>query len=197
MAQSLCQIYIHLIFSTKNRSRDLSSGLHEALRAYAGGILRGLDCRSLALGCTEDHMHVLYLQDKNRLIPDVIMQVKKDASKWLKTQDPRLAGLHWQAGYGAFSVSASRIPAVKRYILEFLPPFQGGAPYANLIPGRCPGLLPVALSAQRKTPCPEKKAAALCLLKDRFSNSMPPRTHLFPGPEMTTKKAAAPGASSL
>ena len=118
MPQSLCQIYVHLTFSTKNRTPNLIPAVHEPLRAYLGGILRGLESPSLEIGCTDDHVHILYTHDKNTLIPDLIMHVKKDSSKWLKTQGPRFAQFHWQAGYGAFSVSASRIPAVKRYITD-------------------------------------------------------------------------------
>ena len=82
------------------------------------GILRALDSPSLAIGCTDDHVHILYTHGKNILIPDLIMHVKRDSSKWLKTQGPKFTQFHWQAGYGAFSVSASRVPAVKRYVID-------------------------------------------------------------------------------
>jgi len=34
----------------------------------------------------------------------------------MKTKGRDLAGFHWQTGYGAFTVSKSSVPAVKRYI---------------------------------------------------------------------------------
>lgn len=46
----------------------------------------------------------------------VIEEVKKGSSKWLKTQGSEFLGFHWQAGYGAFSVSQSNVEQVKRYI---------------------------------------------------------------------------------
>jgi hypothetical protein len=42
--------------------------------------------------------------------------VKKGSSKWIKTQGTRYSNFHWQAGYGAFSVSQSNAPRVKSYI---------------------------------------------------------------------------------
>lgn len=42
--------------------------------------------------------------------------MKVTSSAWLKEQDPRLVDFHWQAGYGAFSVSQSKKGSVMRYI---------------------------------------------------------------------------------
>jgi putative transposase len=41
---------------------------------------------------------------------------KTTTLKWLKTKGPSLADFHWQGGYGAFSVSESKIDEVKHYI---------------------------------------------------------------------------------
>jgi len=35
---------------------------------------------------------------------------------WIKTQGAEFAGFAWQAGYGAFAVSESNVPAVREYI---------------------------------------------------------------------------------
>ena len=43
------------------------------------------------------------------------MDVKKDSSSWLKTQDRTFRNFHWQDGYG-FSVGASEVPRLKQYI---------------------------------------------------------------------------------
>jgi hypothetical protein len=44
--------------------------------------------------------------------------VKKDTSKWIKTKGGILRKFHWQNGYGAFSVSQSKVASVKKYIAE-------------------------------------------------------------------------------
>jgi hypothetical protein len=61
MSQSLAQIYIHLIFSTKKRQRSFQEEvLNERFRAYLGGILREIGCPSMAIGTPEDHVHILF-----------------------------------------------------------------------------------------------------------------------------------------
>lgn len=70
----------------------------------------------ITVGAVADHVHILYSQSKNVALADLVEEVKKSSSKWIKTEGAEFSGFHWQAGYGAFSVSASRIPAVQRYI---------------------------------------------------------------------------------
>ena len=88
------------------------------LRAYLGGTLRELKSPSLAIGAVDDHIHILYRQSKNLTLAKIVQEIKVSSSGWIKTQGPDLAEFQWQNGYGAFSVSASRLEAVKTYILN-------------------------------------------------------------------------------
>ena len=46
----------------------------------------------------------------------IIMEVKRATSKWIKTQGTEFARFHWQSGYGAFSIGQSGVDGVKTYI---------------------------------------------------------------------------------
>jgi len=116
MPQSLAQLYVHLVFSTKGRTRGIPRGVHPDLRAYTGGVLRELDSPMLCAGAEADHIHILYRQSKNTALAKTVEKVKTATSKWLKTQDAVSRSFHWQAGYAAFSVSASKLRDVQRYI---------------------------------------------------------------------------------
>jgi REP element-mobilizing transposase RayT len=116
MSQSLCRTVVHLVFSTKNRVPYLVPQIKEPLRAYLGGILRNQNSPALAVGTVADHVHILLSQSKNHALADIVEEVKKSSSKWIKTQGAGFGDFHWQSGYGGFSVSASRILAVGRYI---------------------------------------------------------------------------------
>jgi len=116
MPQSLAQLYTHLIFSTKNRAPVLNPEIRDALQAYLGGALRNLQSPCVTARCVADHVHVLYLQSKNLAPFKVVEEIKRAGSKWVKTQGPAHRGFYWQRGYGMFSVSASKVAAVKRYI---------------------------------------------------------------------------------
>ena len=116
MSQSLAKNILHLIFSTKKREPLLTAGIRPALHSYLGGILRQWDSPSILMNSVADHIHILFCLSKNHALKDVVEQVKKGSSKWIKGQGQELAGFFWQAGYGAFSVSQSNVPSVRRYI---------------------------------------------------------------------------------
>ena len=116
MSQSLAKIYIHLIYSTKNRQPLITPDIRPELHTYLGGTVNALNCQSLQVGGTADHVHQLFILHKTRPLCDVVEEVKKESSKWMKTKGEALKAFYWQSGYGAFSVSQSAVPAVSDYI---------------------------------------------------------------------------------
>lgn len=114
MPQSLSRILIHLVFSTKHREPTITEMVRPRLYAYLVGILHNLKCPSLQTGGTSDHVHILFTLTRTATISDVVEEVKRSSSKWMKTKDtPHFT---WQAGYGAFSVGESQTTTVVRYI---------------------------------------------------------------------------------
>lgn len=119
MPQSLVQIYVHLVFSTKNRAPFLQdAGFRERTHAYLVGICKNQECPSIRVGGTEDHVHILSRLGKTRDVSTLIRELKRDSSKWIKQENPRLGDFHWQAGYGAFSVGPAHIDPLTRYIAK-------------------------------------------------------------------------------
>ena len=116
MPQSLSKLYVHLIYSTKDRERVLTEAVREELCRYTCGILREWDSPAIAVNSVEDHLHILFVLSKNHSVSEIVEQVKKGSSKWIKTEGPEFAQFHWQNGYAAFSVSQSAVPEVVRYI---------------------------------------------------------------------------------
>jgi len=116
MAQSLAKVYVHLIFSTKGRTRWLTGEVRNELHAYLVGILRNLDSPSILVNSVDDHVHVLFCLSRNHAIKTVVEKIKASSSKWVKDKWPALRSFHWQNGYGAFSVSQSNVRSAKQYI---------------------------------------------------------------------------------
>ena len=116
MSQSLVQIYVHLVFSTKSRKPFLrDKELRGRLHAYLVGACKGQDCPSLQVGGVEDHVHLLVRLGKTIDVATLIRELKKESSKWIKVElDVR--DFQWQSGYGAFSISPSHVDAVIEYI---------------------------------------------------------------------------------
>lgn len=117
MPQSLVKNLIHLIYSTKHRTPWIPKDVQERLWAYQAGIFQKMDNPALIIGGVEDHVHALFLLSKNYALKDVVEEVKKGSSKWMKTGEG--SGNHlftWQGGYAGFSVSESNVEVVKKYI---------------------------------------------------------------------------------
>ena len=118
MAQSLAQIYVHIVFSTKDRKPWLrDDGVRDQLYAYMATILRdNVDSPALIINGVEDHVHALVRLSRKFPAMKVIQESKVETSKWAKRQASVASDFAWQAGYGAFSVSASALKQVKKYL---------------------------------------------------------------------------------
>ena len=118
MPQSLAQVYVHIVFSTKDRRPELrDDGQRDHLYAYMATILRdNVDSAALIINGVEDHLHALIRLSRKYAIMKVVQECKTETSKWLKRQPTVTSDFAWQAGYGAFSVSASQLERTRAYI---------------------------------------------------------------------------------
>jgi len=119
MPQSLAQIYLHVVFSTKERRPFLqqSTSREEAFRLL-GGICNNHDCPVLRVGGVADHVHILCRLGRTISISELIRELKRESSPALKMKSPELHDFYWQNGYGAFSVSPENVDTVLNYIVN-------------------------------------------------------------------------------
>lgn len=119
MSQSLSNVIVHVVFSTKDRRPFLRDREHrEQLHAQLGGTSKTLNCPPIITGGVEDHIHLLARQSRTITLADWVKELKRVTSIWIKEQEPRLNDFTWQAGYGAFSVSQSQRDKVAEYIKQ-------------------------------------------------------------------------------
>lgn len=118
MPQSLSKVILHGIFSTKNREPWLDSHVRPRVHAYLVTICRDLGAELVNVGGVADHVHIVTTLPRTLSQADLVEQIKKASSKWIKTLDARYRGFFWQRGYGAFSVSPSQLDAVLEYVDE-------------------------------------------------------------------------------
>jgi putative transposase len=117
MAQSLSKVLLHIVFSTKERRPFLRDDqLRGELHQYMGGILSHLDCQPLLIGGVEDHVHMLSTLARTGTIAEVIKEVKRGSSVWVKQKASDLQDFSWQNGYGVFSLGFSQLPAARDYV---------------------------------------------------------------------------------
>jgi len=118
MSQSLAQILVHLVFSTKNRKACLDDDIRDELHAYIGGIVENQKGTLLRAGSVADHIHLLIAHPRTCAPSELVQEIKTGSSKWLKTKAGRYADFHWQGGYGIFSISPAHQPALEAYIAQ-------------------------------------------------------------------------------
>jgi REP element-mobilizing transposase RayT len=116
MSQSLANILVHVIFSTKNRSPFIQPEIEAELYPYLATACNTCRCPAHKIGGTADHVHIVCSLARTVAVADLMEAVKADSSKWIKTQGAAYADFAWQNGYGAFSIGQSQLGAVKRYI---------------------------------------------------------------------------------
>ena len=84
MPQSLAQILVHIVFSTKHRERIIADAIRDELHAYTGGIIANLSGTLLKAGSVEDHIHLLAVHPRTCSPADFIQKIKTGTSKWIK-----------------------------------------------------------------------------------------------------------------
>jgi putative transposase len=113
MAHAYSRNHIHLVFSTKERRNFIEKEWQPRLWAYLAGICENHEMIAVAIGGTENHAHILFHLSPKLALAKAVQLLKGNSSKWMGEQGIRFA---WQEGYGAFSVSASNLDQVTRYI---------------------------------------------------------------------------------
>ena len=116
MAQSLARIYIHIVFSTKERRPFIEPEIEPEFYAYIAGAIKKMDGLPCLINGTADHVHILSTLPRTATLAKFIEGIKRPSSQWIKTKGQMYQKFAWQNGYGAFSVSSSRASSVKRYI---------------------------------------------------------------------------------
>jgi REP element-mobilizing transposase RayT len=117
MPQSLSNILVHTVFSTRDRHPFLQDQpLREELHRYLGGILVNLSCPPLIIGGIGDHVHLLHRLSRTTDAASVVKEIKRGSSIWLKTKSPNLKDFAWQSGYGIFSIGITELDTVRNYI---------------------------------------------------------------------------------
>ena len=117
MPQSLSDVTLHLIFSTKGRFPFLDHEVRDRMHRYLAILCRDLGSTCHKVGGVSDHVHVVTSLPRTFSQSQLLEDIKKKSSKWIKETDRSKYGkFAWQAGYGAFSISRSNLDEVVSYV---------------------------------------------------------------------------------
>ena len=114
MGQTLYNLTYHIIFSTKDREKCLKPNLRKHLYTFLTEYIKTHFNKVHQIAGYQDHIHILCDLSPKHSLSYLVKEIKIKSSIEMK----KVMGCHfaWQAGYGAFSVSKSSIPLVKKYL---------------------------------------------------------------------------------
>ena len=116
MSQSLTKLYVHIIFHVKNDSCLIQPEDHQELYAYIGGVIKISKSIPININGIENHVHILCILSKNSSLADLLEDIKRNSSRWIKTRGIHYQDFAWQGGYSGYSVSPSKVKVVDQYI---------------------------------------------------------------------------------
>ena len=112
------KIWIHIIWTTKNREKIISKEIKADLLDHIRKNARSKDIFIDILNCTQEHIHLLISLDREQTISKTIMLLKGESSHWANKNKLIPGKFEWQDEYIAVSVSESAVQKVRDYIIN-------------------------------------------------------------------------------
>ncbi len=116
MSHSKVKILVHGILGVKNRENLINSDIEKQVHSFIHEQLVVLGCYAEKINGTPNHVHILFHLNSQKTISEVFKQVKGAVSYKINFNNLTKNKFSWQVGYGAFSVSQSKIEEIKNYI---------------------------------------------------------------------------------
>lgn len=118
MANTYRKMYLHIIFAVKNRDALLHKEWRSRLFAYMAATINNRGHYSLAVNGVDDHVHLFFDYKGHELVSDLVREVKKSASEFIKQKKLSPFKFEWQIGYGVFSHGYKEKDTVINYVLN-------------------------------------------------------------------------------
>jgi len=116
MANTFSQIYIQIVFAVQNRNTLIQPAWEEELYKYITGVVQNKGQKMLVINGTNNHIHFFIGMKPTCCLSDLVREVKKASSSFIKEKQFSKLKFQWQEGFGAFSYSHSQLGDVIRYI---------------------------------------------------------------------------------
>jgi len=118
MANTYRKIYLQLVFAVKNRQSLLEKSWRDDVFKYISGIINNRNHFSLAVNGVDDHIHIFFHYSGKELVEDLVREIKKASSSYIKLNKLCPVKFEWQAGYGVFSYSYRQKDMIMKYVLN-------------------------------------------------------------------------------
>jgi putative transposase len=116
MREPCTQLYLHVVWATWDRLPLITVERQRLAYSSIQSTCSGLGASLIAIGGTEDHVHVLLRFPTTICISDLVGRMKGASSRLVEQVSGE--AFKWQGGYGAFTVSKRGVPIVREYVLK-------------------------------------------------------------------------------
>ena len=115
MPQTLSNLLYHMVWSTKNREPLITNFRKDMYKFICSNIIRegGI---VFSINGAQDHIHIAAKLLPRHRVCDILQLIKGNSSKWVNEHKKCDTHFSWQAGYGAFTISKSKLSNVIKYI---------------------------------------------------------------------------------
>jgi putative transposase len=110
------RIWIHFIWSTKNRDKLIVPSLKTVLLDHIKMNAKDKNIWIDTVNCVSDHIHMLIYLGVEQSISKVVMLLKGESSHWINKNNLIKMKFEWQDEYIAVSVSESNVEILRKYI---------------------------------------------------------------------------------
>jgi putative transposase len=110
------RVWVHLIWSTKNREKMIPSELRSTLIDHIKSNSKIKEIWIDSINCISDHIHILVSLKSDQSISKTVMLIKGESSFWVNNNKLTRTKFEWQDEYFAISVSESIVGKVRSYI---------------------------------------------------------------------------------
>jgi putative transposase len=109
-------LYIHVMWSTKNREKTISTQLKTELLDFISSYCREKSIHIDRINCVSDHIHILLSLKADQSVASVLGLIKGASSYHINKNKLSPVKFEWQDDYLAFSVSLSVLNKVRLYV---------------------------------------------------------------------------------
>lgn len=118
MPNTYTQLYVQVVFAVKGHQNLILSQHKEAIHRYITGIVQERGQKLMAVHCMPDHVPIFVGFSPTIALSDLVRDIKRATSIWIKEKEIVKGVFYWQEGFGAFTYSQSQIKNVVQYILN-------------------------------------------------------------------------------
>ncbi|MBO4481369.1 MAG: IS200/IS605 family transposase [Bacteroidales bacterium] len=116
MNNTYTQIHIQVVFAVKYREALISPEWKKRLYQYMIAIINDQGHKTLAIGGTTNHLHILFGFRPTQSLSSLMLRLKRESSEWINKEHLTIRKFQWQEGYGAFSYTKKELPTIIQYI---------------------------------------------------------------------------------